>query len=263
MPLLLAATLAAVSAVQPSCSWDHPGVNPYRGNVRDALERYTDIPPATRIALKHRIEQGQPDEQVEITRDAIRGKRNYYPGISDMHFGADSVCHGVTRGKWDAARVEPGAVYCVKEHCILVPKICGNVSRISLRGPHPVAVLESRPNSPYRPRKRLGDAMPGMELGLADADPVEPDEDDPATERNRLHNTLNKLALAGTGLAGDDSGGRNRLPGHYPPAYQDPLEPVFDDELPSPSPSPVPEADTWTMLLAGLALVAAVVRRRS
>src|ERR1700750_3463330 len=109
MSLVLAATLAAVSTLQPSCSWDHPGLNPYHGKVRDALERYSDIPAADRIALKHRIEQGQADEQVDITRDAIRGKGDYAPEITDMHFGAASVCHQVTRSKWDAARVEPGA----------------------------------------------------------------------------------------------------------------------------------------------------------
>jgi hypothetical protein len=271
MPIVLAATLAAVTALQPSCSWDRPGVNPYRGNVRDALERYTDIPDADRIALKHRIEQGQADEQVEITRDAIRGKGDkgeYYPEISDMHFGAASVCHQVTRSKWDAARVEPGAVYCVKSHCILVPKICGNVSRIGRKGAHPVAVVEAKPSGSHA-RSRLGDALPGMELGLADADPVEISEEDQAQARERNRRLADQLAMieavapeGAEEIPGeDDEARRNRLAGHYYSPFGDPGDEAYGRDPYDTDPTPVPEADSWAMLLAGLALLGIVGRR--
>ncbi len=257
MSLVLAATLAAVSAIQPSCSWDRPGLNPYRGKVRDALERYADIPAADRIALARRIEQGQADEQVEITRDAIRGQRDYYPGISDMHFGAASVCHQVTRSKWDPARVEPGAVYCVKEHCILVPKICGNVSRIGRRGARPVAVIEPKPPG-YQPRSRLADVLPGMDLGLADADPEQLSEEELADIRDRLRDAKDRLAT-GDALEDDDAARRNRLAGHYS-MHDDFSDPAADEPF---TPAPVPEPSHWAMLLGGLALLGAAARRRA
>ena len=131
MSILLAVTLAAASAAQPVCSWDHPGVNPYKGRSGDAIDRYTDIPAAVRSTLRRRIEEQQPDDMVTITRDGISGKSQYDPAIRDMHFGAASVCATVTRSKWAENHQEPAAVYCVDKHCILVPKICGNVSRIS------------------------------------------------------------------------------------------------------------------------------------
>lgn len=131
MSIALALTLAAVSTVQPSCSWDRPGANPYTGTTSAAIDRYTDIPEAVRSTLKRRLAEGQADDSVHITRDAIVGRDVYDPTIHDMHFGAASMCHSVTRSKWDEGRSEPAAVYCVKEHCIVVPKICGNVSRIS------------------------------------------------------------------------------------------------------------------------------------
>lgn len=257
MSIALAAALAAVSTVQPSCSWDHPGLNPYTGNTRAALDRYTDIPEPVRIALKRRIADGQPDETVEITRDAIRGKGDYYPGIADMHFGAASVCHSVTRAKWDAARVEPGAVYCVKEHCILVPRICGNVSRIFRRGPHPVAVLEA----PAAPHGALDDGIPAMDPGMAEPDDGDPGQDaERMKARQRAQAALGAVAAVAGAAALEDDAERNRLAGHYAPPFQFPAEPPADDVV---SPSPVPEAQQWTMLLAGLGLLGWAARRRA
>jgi hypothetical protein len=140
MSLLLAVTLAVV---QPTCSWDRPGINPYTGGADAAIDHYPGIPDRLRATLKRRIAENQPDDTVDITRDAIRGKYQYDPAIRDMHFGAASMCGTVTRTKWAASRVEPGAVYCIDDHCILVPSICGNISRISRLSPAAAAAASA------------------------------------------------------------------------------------------------------------------------
>lgn len=133
MSISLALTLASASiaAAEPPCSWDHPGRNPYRGSIAAAIDRYTDIAPAIASTLKRRMAENQPDDNVIITRDAITGREQYAPQIRAMHFGAASVCASVTRDGWSASRQEPAKVYCVGEVCILVPRICGNISRIT------------------------------------------------------------------------------------------------------------------------------------
>ncbi|MHA4866134.1 MHFG family PEP-CTERM protein [Duganella sp. PWIR1] len=256
MPLLLAVTLAA--AIQPSCSWDHPGHNPYTGGAAAAIDRYTDIPEAVRSTLKRRMQENQSDDKVSITREHITGKYQYDPAIRDMHFGKASVCATVTRDKWADTRNEPGAVYCVEQHCILVPRICGNVSRVTRS--------EAVASTPAAPARELEAPVeftdPGLaELGLFDAPKLEPIELDPAEEaqrriaRQRALDALDHLQddeeLA---KAGDDTrhvgfGGRG---GRGSNGSGD-----VDDV------SPVPEADTWGMLLAGLGLVGWQARRRA
>lgn len=112
------------------CSWDRPGHNPYMGEVVPAVDRYADIPAAVRSRLKERIAARRYDEIVEIRRDSIRGRHDYRPEIRDMHFGLDRVCREVTRSAWTDAMRERGLVYCESGHCILVPTVCRNVSRI-------------------------------------------------------------------------------------------------------------------------------------
>src|SRR5450830_143483 len=165
MSLLLAVTLAA--AVQPSCSWDRPGSNPYTGSTADAIDRYTDIPESVRGTLKRRVADHLPDDRVEITRDHIAGKSQYNPAIRDMHFGSSSVCQSVSRSKWSELRSEPAAVYCVGEHCIIVPKICGNVSRISKLAQSGRAPAANRQSSENDQPQEFADVR------LADADPAD------------------------------------------------------------------------------------------
>jgi len=265
MSILFAVTLAAVSTVQPSCSWDRPGVNPYTGKTAAAIDRYTDIPAAVRSTLKRRMEEGQSDDKVTITRDGISGKNQYDPAIRAMHFGAASVCATVTRSKWSEKRQEPGAVYCVDQHCILMPKICGNVSRIS-RVP---ATVAKTPAAPAPVVANLGDKLGDQDLGLVDPDQPDTEEltEKELAERERQRrqaaDTAARLSRQSGGVEvfdfdqGDspdllaDEGVRP-LPGHLPGGDNDP----------SPAPSPVPEADTWAMLLAGLGLLGGIARRR-
>ena len=132
MSLLLAAALAASTATLPACSWDRPGVDPFMGNVVAAVDRYTDIPAETRTRLKQRMSTRQYDEIATIRRDSITGKAHRYGAqIRDMHFGNGTVCREVTRAAWADSTVERGLVYCEGDHCLIVPTVCRNLSRVT------------------------------------------------------------------------------------------------------------------------------------
>jgi hypothetical protein len=279
MSILLAVTLAAASAAQPSCSWDHPGVNPYKGRSGDAIDRYTDIPAAVRSTLRRRIEEQQPDDMVTITRDGISGKSQYDPAIRDMHFGAASVCATVTRSKWAENHQEPAAVYCVDKHCILVPKICGNVSRISRlpvaaeakNGEHPPAAPANHA------ARKLGDKLDSKDLGLADAAPRDMPSDEINTDNSEHDKHIDAAKDAADKLA--HQAGQGRGPGveefnldEYEIDERGRLSGLYGRHTPFSTfeedgggelfvPTPVPEADTWAMLLAGLGLVGYAARR--
>lgn len=126
----LLASAAVATAMLSHCSWNQPGRNPYRGSVTEAVSRYVDIPAPVRARLIARIESGRADDTVAIMRDSIAGKYDYSPRITGMHFGQRTLCETVTRDGWSATAREPAAVYCVGEQCLIVPKICGNISRV-------------------------------------------------------------------------------------------------------------------------------------
>jgi hypothetical protein len=129
------AAMAPRGSSPASCGWDHPGLDPYYGDVVQAIDRYTDIAPPVRERLKSRMEKRQYDDVVTIRRDAIEGQGSYEPTIRDMHFGSRSVCKTVTRDKWTSSMQERGLVYCESGECILVPTVCRNVSRITRNSP--------------------------------------------------------------------------------------------------------------------------------
>jgi hypothetical protein len=148
-PLLLAAALPPPALAAPAaraprddtvarCSWDRPGRNAFVGDVVAAVDRYRDIPTPVRDKLKQRIAARQYDDLVDIRRDSIEGKYQYAAAIREMHFGDGRVCREVTRQRWTDRTHERGLVYCEAEHCILVPTVCRNVSRID-RAPGLVA----------------------------------------------------------------------------------------------------------------------------
>lgn len=132
MSLLLASAAVTAAAMVPACSWNTPGRNPYRGTAMEAVSRYVDIPAATRSRLVARIDAGTADDDVVITRDAVLGRQTYQPGITDMHFGRQTVCERVTRERWPASAREPAKVYCADGYCLIVPRVCGNISRIRM-----------------------------------------------------------------------------------------------------------------------------------
>ena len=160
MSLALAAAFALSSAATvPSCSWDKPGHDPFMGNVVEAVERYTNIPLEARDRLKKRMAARQYDEIVTIRRDSITGHHRYSADIRDMHFGNGRVCRTVTRAAWAPTAVERGLVYCEGEHCIVVPTVCRNVSRITRLPPQTAG-----PGGPALPKGLPGgSALPGAD----------------------------------------------------------------------------------------------------
>jgi hypothetical protein len=276
MPILLAVTLAA--AIQPSCSWDRPGQNPYTGDAAAAIDHYADIPEAVRGTLKRRIAEGQSDDRVSITRDGISGKGKYDAQIRDMHFGKASLCNTVTRDKWAAERVEPAAVYCVDQHCILVPRICGNVSRISRAAPATAAAA----GTAGRHGQKAGDGVNADDAGkandkggakefadmrLSDPDAREDaikldqsDDFDPDRPARRAPGTLVSTGVSEGGVEEfvmeidldslSDEYARRMAFGLGIHGGSDGIH------------TAVPEADTWAMLLGGLGLVGWFGRRR-
>ncbi len=259
MSILATIALAASSASLPACSWDRPGVNPFMGDVVAAVDRYKDIPAAVRSKLKTRMQARSYDEIVSISRDAIKGEATYGAEIRDMHFGAGSVCRTVTRSKWTAQSMERGLVYCEDGHCILVPTVCRNVSRITRTAPKPqVAPAASRnlaaasgeaepelifePPGAGAPAEAAAPAAPGSFAALSV----------PAA-------TPTAVPVGSSNLGG---GAPAPMPGVGTPSLPPgTLEPQELTPLPAPLPA-VPEPHSWALLLAGLAAVTAIARRR-
>ena len=253
MSLALAATIAASAAALPVCSWDRPGQNPFVGDVVAAVDRYTDIPAPVRADLKKRIAERRYDEIAVIKRDAITGRHNYAPEIRDMHFGRGQVCGTVTRAKWSDAAEELGLVYCESGHCILIPTVCRNVSRIT-------RLPDSAPASPATAAEGAAPAAPepaAMSMAEAPAD-GELIFDPPGAGGTLALAPLGAIEPGGIvpivpGLPGPGDGGSG-----FPPLF--PLWPSIPDGpafRPSPLPSvplpPIPEPSSALLMLGGLA----------
>lgn len=286
MSLVISAAVAASAATLPVCSWDSPGANAFKGDTVAAVDRYVDIPAPVRAALKQRMAARQFDEVAAIRRDNIEG-RHVYTGLRDMHFGRGQVCRTVTRDKWPADAVERGLVYCESDHCLIVPTVCRNVSRVT-RAPTPP-----------------GDAHPGA-AAATDAPPPADGElqfDPPGAGVARMDNLPRTLASGGgawhvvalapttfrDGLQSDfaawsapplwdidrpyvlapgtsfdtvsarEQNGRVGRPGGW--IDPEPAPVLGAMPWPGASPSPVPEPGSMALLAGGLAVLAAAVRR--
>lgn len=257
MSLLVAAALAASTAVLPTCSWDSPGARPFMGDVVAAVDGYRDIPAPVRATLKQRMARRDYDDIAVIRRDAIAGKHRYGPELRDMHFASGQVCRTVTRSKWSPSAEERGLVYCEGVHCIIVPTVCRNVSRVTRLVPErtaptppPPAPAPAPPSVPATETAELTFDPPAAGRSFAQqADPVQP-------------SALPGLApgvVPGVGALappGEADGGPRLTP-------QDPWVPstAFNGGLPPPV-VPIPEPGTWALWLLGLAGIGAAVRRR-
>jgi hypothetical protein len=228
----MAFALAAVATallIQPVCSWDRPGADRYRGTPAAALAHYRDIPATDRAMLAKRIAAGTPDDTVQISRTAIAGQYQYESSIADMHFGTGRMCRTVTRAKWRPAHREAGAVYCIDDTCVLVPEVCGNVSRVQ-------RIVTSGGGTPGATGGAPALPAPSPPVALAPpsfypAVPVAGGELPPWVEPGMPPGMLPVMGYPGPGR--ETTG-----------------------LLPLPL-APVPEPSTWTMLAGGLALLAA------
>lgn len=216
------------------CSWDHPGLRPFMGDVVGAVDRYKDIPAPVRARLKQRMAERQYDEFVEIRRDAIIGQVRYEPGIREMHFGDGRVCAVVTRSKWTPAMRERGLVYCEGEHCILVPTVCRNVSRIKRR----VFAAASAP-APRRSEEPVASVPQGGGYAMYGW----------LVAQSRATGEPGWVSRPGHGVAPATP--------FLPPYSGAPGWPIGPEAV-----TPVPEAPTWIMMGVGALLIGAVGRRR-
>lgn len=238
---------ASSNQVIEVCDWVHPGVHPFMGNVVNAIDRYTDIPVDVRARLKERMEARQFDEFVAIERDGIIGKRKYDPGITEMHFGNGKVCRTVTRTHWTTAMRERGLVYCEQNHCILVPTVCRNVSRIRRLPEDAVPAPAPQASTPEE------DATPGGGGGGY-------------SSSGYLVVQARRVQEAPTCGCGSGGGYIVPLAPSLPPftgGFGGPSTPL----TPTP-PTPatpigeVPEPQTWLMYALGIAALGMVARRR-
>jgi len=278
MSLLVSLALAASGATLPACSWDRPGVNPFMGDVVAAVDRYTDLPEATRTRLKARMTTRDYDEVVSIGRDAIVGKARYGSEIRQMHFGASSVCNTVTRAKWTQTMQERGLVYCEGAQCIVVPTVCRNVSRITRLAPPAAAaaaapapmVAQADPQSQLDTDPtgagNLGGGAPGASGAAADS--ASPGSFAQGAGRGfdggaaPGSGSISLLSLGGNSPAGSP-GGASPVGPNLSIAGVPFLPPGVVGGAPQLPPLPaVPEPGTWAMLLLGLLTVGVVARRR-
>jgi hypothetical protein len=241
------------------------------GDVVAAVDRYRDIPPEVRERLKERMATREYDDLVEIRRDSMTGRAGYDYGstISDMHFGTNQVCRTVTRNSWTPQMQERGLVYCECGHCILVPTVCRNVSRVTRRGVGP-AMAENAPLLGNEPAAAppaadplmsdASDALPPIEwdgptgAGPLDAGPIGHADGVPGLGTSSAGNGVPGgwygLPVIVPGIGGGGGGGTT-VSTVKPPFT--PAPPVI---------APVPEPQTWALMLAGLA-AGALVRRRA
>ena len=253
-----------------ACSWDRPGHNPFMGDVVAAVDRYRDIPEVVRARLQARMAKRAYDDVVSIGRDSISGRAEYGSTISDMHFGTNSVCRSVTRAGWSPRMQERGLVYCEGRHCILVPTVCRNVSRITR-----AAVSPERAEAP----EELDD--PTVPPGAVPAGPLADAAPGPLAFENAptFERPLGFVGMPWAGIGDPGSGGAtspggltgpNEL-GSLPPPEFGSLPPPEFGSLPPPefgsTPPPVlaavPEPQTWALMAGGLVVLALAQRRRA
>lgn len=265
-PALVALALPA-AAVQTACSWNAPGHDPFMGDVVAAVDAYRDIPAATRARLQQRMARRAYDEVVRIRRDGIEGQGIYRGEIRDMHFGNGRRCATVDRSAWSATAEERGLVYCEVGHCILVPTVCRNVSRIQ-RADAGRGVVAAAAAAAAAPAEQAADTGAPGGLGPAVLLGVAPDTADLADTA-----ALAPSQVAPTGAdAGDLASWSGPGAG---PGLAVPPAPSFDglSRWPvaawapdatalsvTPPAAPVPEPAAALQWLAGLALLAALRR---
>lgn len=128
--MIISAIAAAAAATIGTCSWDNPGVNPFNGDIVEAIRSYSDIPSSDREEIVRKVQTKSYDDFALIRSGSIVGNRSEYTDLRDMHFGNGSKCTTVTRN-WKEDMRERGLVFCSSGHCVIIPTVCRNVSRVT------------------------------------------------------------------------------------------------------------------------------------
>ena len=256
--LIVASAIAATAS--GSCSWAHPGANPYRSDPTAALADFA-MPDETRRELRARMSAHRYTDVATITRDDIVGQQRY-GDLRDMHSGHGQTCHGaVDRSAWAAERQERGLVYCVGDTCVIVPTICNNVSLVT-----------------RRPEQAAQDAEGDGPIDIAPAAGATPPADVPPTLTAESPGDVlapmssgDDATFAGSAGPGDVypgpgggviggpgplGGGATPSPTPVPPTPVGPIATV-------PPVSAVPEPPAVSLMLAAIAALAALRRRSS
>ncbi|MGB9991874.1 MHFG family PEP-CTERM protein [Pseudoduganella rhizocola] len=255
MSTLLA--VAAAAAIAQTCSWDQPGHNPYTGTPEAALAHYKDIPAEHRKTLISKIKSDRSDDTVTISRNGISGKmRQYYPEIKDMHFGANQVCRSTSRTKWKIEHREPGSVYCAGDHCVLIPKVCGNISRITRR---PEGGAGPLIGSLYPNRGRLLPAPPPQTPIYDVSGPSGEEEPELPPPAAAPYFPIAESYGAPYRSASATNFAPYQPTGLVPFAPPGPPSPGRESPIPT---SPIPEPYMWIELFGGLAVLLLTKRRR-
>jgi len=262
MSVVLSMALAASLQTSAHCSWDRPNQRPFTGDVVAAVDHYRDLPPDVRQRLKARLQRHDYDDLVEIRRDRIEGLRHYEPEIRGMHFGANAMCRTVSRRGWANDHVERGLVYCDTGHCLMVPTVCRNVSRVVPRPSEaPPLVFEPPGAGPVVPPADAGPPEPDVPVAApppADGPPLvftgPPAASPPAVPRLLPPAWVPPPLVT---VPGPGPGG-GWPPAVVPPAMVPPEVPPIPPQLPP----PVPEPASFVLMCAGWALLTAWARRR-
>jgi hypothetical protein len=167
MPLITAAALAAATIIA-HCPWPDRGHDKFMGDVPSAVDTYTDIPKATRDTLKAKMRDPRRyDDVAHITATGVRSERWEYGPLTMMHFGAGrTICRTVDTSMWTAT--DPGEralIYCADGHCIAVPTVCRNVSRIARLRPVTPPQPTPQPTPNPTPDNTPGGSGPGLRMG--------------------------------------------------------------------------------------------------
>lgn len=259
------AVAGATRNADAACAWDHPGRDPFIGDLTQALDHYRDIPADARKQLKLRMASHDYDDVVVITRDSIEGRQSYGSRITGMHFGAGRVCGSVTRDRWDVQHREAGLVYCAGQHCVLVPSVCRNLSRIVPRGGPGPGHPQSPPELVFEPPGAISPPVPPASTPDLPPTLVSPPVGIPPS-------LVPPVALPPAFPAPPDAPPPLLVdtPPDIPPRLTPPPEVFWPPALPPeyappgvgvPAP-PVPEPQSWILLILGAAALAFWFTRR-
>ena len=138
-PVAAAATPIEPLEMRRGCAWGKPGRNPYKGTVEQAL-LHARLPPEVVAEVSRKVRAKEVSDRLEIRTGSIRGVkhgRDFDPQRVALSFGR-ALCLN-SRVNFAPGHVEGADLYEAKDargrqHAVMVPDVCGNVSVLGERG---------------------------------------------------------------------------------------------------------------------------------